>query len=102
MTLIEVVPEIYQKLEKLSNITKIPIKDIASAELGEFFYSIGAIPIIFLDRHLGIKNIKNPISMLEKMNEFIDIRQEYIELLKTKDLVKHIKDWYNPLKKTKK
>lgn len=98
--LIEVESEIYQKLNKLTKITGISIKDIASKELGDFFYSVSDIPLIFLDRHLGIRNIKNPIEMLEKMNKFIDIRQDYIESLKTKDLVKYVNDWHNPLKNT--
>lgn len=96
--LIEVETEIYQKLKKLSTITGIPIKDIASAELASFFYSVGDIPVIFLDRHLGIENVKNPIEMLEKMDEVMKIGSEYIEELKTKDLIKHVEDWHNPLK----
>lgn len=97
-SLIEVESEIYQKLKKLSAITGIPIKDIASAELGSFFESVGDIPVIFLDRHLGIENVKNPIEMLEKMDEVMKIGSEYIEELKTKDLVKHVENWHNPLK----
>lgn len=93
--LIAVEPEIYQKLKKLSEITGISVKDIASAELGDSFYSIGDIPVVFLDRHLGIKNIKNPIEMLEKMDEVINIGSKHLEGLKTKDLIKHVKDWHN-------
>jgi len=93
--IIEVELEIYQKLKKLSEITGISVEDIASAELGDFFYSIGDIPVIFLDRHLGIKNIKNPIEMLEKMDEVINIGSKYLEELKTKDLVKYVEDWHN-------
>jgi len=92
--LVEVESEIYQRLKKLSTITGIPIETIVSKELGDFFYSVGDIPIIFLDRHLGIENIKNPIEILEKMTEVIDIQQEYIEQLKAKDLVKHVEDWH--------
>lgn len=97
--LIEVESEIYQKLKKLSAITGIPIKDIASAEFVSFFDSVGDIPVIFLDRHLGIENVKNPIEMLEKMEEVMNIGSKYIEELKTKDLVKHVENWHNPLKK---
>ena len=96
--LIEVESEIYQKLKKLSAITGIPVKDIASAEFVSFFDSVGDIPVIFLDRHLGIENVKNPIEMLEKMDEVMNIGSEYIEELKTKDLVKHVENWHNPLK----
>lgn len=94
--LIEVDPERYQKLKKLSNITGISIKDIVSIEMGDFFYSVGDIPVIFLDRHLGIKNIKNPIGMLEQMNDIINIAPKYLEELKNKDLVKHVENWHNP------
>ena len=65
----------------------------------DFFYSVGDIPIIFLDRHLGIKNIKNPIGMLEQMNDIIKIAPKYLEELKNKDLVKHVENWHNPKKK---
>ncbi|MHA1291371.1 MAG: hypothetical protein ACTSQJ_01735 [Promethearchaeota archaeon] len=98
--LIEVEPEIYQKLKKLSTITGIPIKNIASAEFVSFFDSVGDIPVIFLDRHLGIENVKNPIEMLEKMDEVMNIGSKYIEVLKTKDLVKHVENWHNPLKES--
>lgn len=95
---IEIESEIYMKLKKLSAITGIPIKDIASAEFGDFFNSVGDIPVIFLDRHLGIENIKNPKEMLEKMDEVINIGSKYLEILKAKDLIKHVEVWHNPLK----
>ena len=97
---IDIDPKIFQKLEKLSNVTGIPKNDIVSGQMKDFFYSVGDIPVIFLDRHLGIKNIKNPIEMLEKMKDIINIPPAYLEELKTKDLVKHVENWHNPLKKT--
>jgi len=97
--LIEVESEIYQKLKKLSEVTGIPMENIVSTEMADFFNSVGDIPVIFLDSHLGIKNIKNPIEMLEKMDDIIHIGPEYLKDLKNADLVKHVECWYNPKKK---
>ena len=91
-------PEIYNKLKKLSEITGIPIEDIVSAELGDFLYSVGDQPLIFLDRHLGIENIEKPFEMLEKMNDVINIGESYLEQLKTQNLVKYVEKWHNPSK----
>lgn len=100
--LIEIETELYQKLNKLSEITGIPVKNIASRELGDFFNSVGDIPVIFLDSHLGIENIKNPIEMLSKMKDVIHIPEGYLKSLKTKkDLMKEVEDWYKPFKKPK-
>jgi len=85
---VEVEPEIYQRVKKLSEVTGIPV-----------FNSVGDIPVIFLDRHLGIKNIKKPIEMLEKMDDIINIGSEYLEDLKTMDLVKHVENWCKPFKR---
>ena len=100
LPLVTVEKELYNKLKKLSEITGIPVEDIASKELEDFFYSVGDIPVIFLDRYLGIENIENPIEMLEKMNKVIDIRNKHLNWLKTQDLVEHVKKWHNLLKKT--
>ncbi len=100
--LIEVDKEIYEKLNKLSEITGILVEDIASRELGDFFYSVGDYPVNFLDRHLGIENIENPIEMLSKMKDVINIPEKYLESLKTKeDLIKEIEEWYKPFKRPK-
>jgi len=96
---VEVEPEIYQRVKKLSEVTGIPVETIVSSELGDFFNSVGDIPVIFLDRHLGIKNIKKPIEMLEKMDDIINIGSEYLEDLKTMDLVKHVENWCKPFKR---
>ena len=98
LSVISLDPENYNKLKKLSEITGIPMKDIVSAELGDFFYSVGDIPIIFLDRHLGIDNIEKPIEMLEKMDKVINIGDKYLNWLKTQDLIKHVENWHNPSK----
>lgn len=96
---VEIEPELYQKLQKLSEITGIPIKDIVSKEMGDFFFSVGDIPVIFLDHHLGIEKIENPIEMLNKISPIINIRESYLRSLKTKeDLIKEIDKWNNPLK----
>ncbi|KKN63007.1 hypothetical protein LCGC14_0506470 [marine sediment metagenome] len=89
-------PEINNKLKKLSKITGISIENIVSAELGDFLYSVGDQPLIFLDRHLGIENIEKPFEMLEKMNDIINIGESYLEQLKTQDLVKYTEKVVNP------
>jgi len=97
--LIEVDPELYQKLKKLSQITGIPIKNIVSKELGDFFFSVGDIPVIFLDCHLGIENIEKPIEMIKNLKDVIHIPERYLESLKTKDdLLKELEEWNHPLK----
>ncbi len=88
-------PEIYIKLKKLAIITGIPMEDIASKELGDFFNSVGDIPVIFLDRHLGIENIENPLEMLEQMNTIINIGDKFLTFLKTQDLTEHVKKWFS-------
>ena len=103
LPLVEVDLEIYQKLKKLSEITRIPIVEIVSKELGDFFYSVGDIPVIFLDRHLGIENIEKPIKMLKNLKALLHISERYLESLKTKeDLLKEIEEWNHPLKNIKK
>ncbi len=102
--LIEVDKEIYEKLNELSEITGIPVTNIASKELGNFFNSVGDIPVIFLDIYLGIENIEKPIEMLERMREVINISDMYFETLKTmkkQDLIKEVEEWYNPFKRPK-
>lgn len=100
--LIEVEKESYEKLNKLSEITGIPVKNIASKELGDFFNSVGDYPENFLDRHLGIENIEDPIGMLHKMKDLINIPEKYLKSLKTKeDLIKEVENWYKPFKRPK-
>ncbi len=100
--LIEIDQDIYRKLNKLSEITRISVKDIASKELGDFFNSVGDYPENFLDRHLGIENIEDPIGMLHKMKDLINIPEKYLKSLKTKeDLIKEVENWYKPFKRPK-
>ncbi len=75
------------------------MKEIVSKTIGDFFYTVGEIPVIFLDRHLGIENIENPIEMLEKMNDIIHIGDPHLNWLKTQDLIKYVTEWKHPLQK---
>lgn len=102
LNLIEVDPDIYQKLKKLSEITGIPIGAIVSMEMGDFFFSVGDNPVIFLNRHLRIENIENPIEMLKIMKDLIHIPENYLESLKSReDLIREIEMWKNPLNSNK-
>lgn len=95
--------EIYNKLKKISEITGIPMGDMASNELEHMLTdTLPEIPLIFLDAHLGIENVENPFEMLEKMNEVINIGDKYLNWLKTQDPVKYVEEWKHPLKDFKK
>ncbi|MFW9872665.1 MAG: hypothetical protein ACFFG0_06140 [Candidatus Thorarchaeota archaeon] len=88
---VELNPELYQKVKKLSEITGISMEDIVSKELDDFLFSVGDQIAIFLDRHLGIENIKNPIEMIRNLKELLHIPKRYIEALKNKEeLLKEI------------
>ncbi|MFW9878788.1 MAG: hypothetical protein ACFFG0_37390 [Candidatus Thorarchaeota archaeon] len=91
---VELEPEIYQKVKKLSEITGISMEDIVSKELGDFFFSVGDQIAIFLDRHLGIENIKNPIETIRNLQDLFNIPKRYVKSLKGKeDLIKEIEDF---------
>ena len=95
--------EIYKKLKKVSEITGIPMEDIANTEIKGFLRDyVSDEPLIFLDKYLGFKNIKDPISIIEKLNDVVNISEEYIEWLKTIDLNAYVDNWNNPLKNLKK
>ncbi len=95
--------EIYKKLKKVSEITGIPMEDIANTEIEGFLRDhVSDEPLLFLDKYIGFKNIKNPISIIEKLNDVVNISEEYIEWLKTIDLNAYVDNWNNPLKNLKK
>lgn len=95
--------EIYNKLKKLCEITGISLEDIANTELKAFLSdNISDEPLIFLDKYLGFKNIKDPIPIIEKMNEVVNLGEDYVAWLKTIDLNAYVDNWNHPLKKLKK
>ena len=97
--LISIDSELYSKLKKISEITGISIENIANNELGHFLKDdLTEEPLIFLDAHLGIKNIKDPLSIIEKLNEVVDIEIKYLEYLKTVDPIEYVEKWYHPSK----
>lgn len=97
--LVEIDLELYQKLNKLSEITGIPVKEIISKEFEVFFFSIGDQIAIFLDHHLGIENIKNPIEIIRNLKDLLNISERYLDSLKKKDdLLKEIGEWKHPCK----
>ncbi|MFW9973225.1 MAG: hypothetical protein ACFFDF_23780 [Candidatus Odinarchaeota archaeon] len=92
--LVEVDTKIYQKLLKLSEITGIPIKKIVSEEFKTFFFSVGDQIAVFLDRHLDIRNMENPIKIIRNLKDLLKISDFYLESLKTKeDLIKEIDEF---------
>ena len=100
--LIEIDLKIFRKLKKLLEITGIPIEDIANTEIKGFLRDhVSEEPLIFLDKYLGFKNVKDPISVIEKLNDVVNISEEYIEWLKSIDLNAYVDDWNNPLKTIK-
>ncbi|KKN61154.1 hypothetical protein LCGC14_0524490 [marine sediment metagenome] len=86
--------ELYQKIKRISEITGISMKDIACNELDHLLTDfIPEEPFIFLDTHLGIENIDNPIEILEQLKEIVNFGDKYFEALKTMDPVKYVKEW---------
>lgn len=101
--LVEIELELYQKLKKISEITGIPIEDMASNELNHLLTDfIPEDPFIFLDAHLGIENVKNPIEIIEQLKEIVNIGDKYFEALKIMDPVKYVKEWNTGRIKTNK
>lgn len=91
---VEINPEVYQKVKKISEITGISMKDMASNELDHLLTDhIPEEPFIFLDTHLGIENVKNPIEIIEQLKEIVNIDNRYFEALKTVDPIKYVKEW---------
>ena len=100
---VELDPELYQKLKKISEITGISMEDMASNELDHILTDfIPEEPFIFLDIHLGIENVKDPITIIEQLKEIINIGDKYFEALKTMDPVKYVKEWNTGRIKTNK
>ena len=101
--LVEIDPELYQKIKKISEITGIPIKDMTSEELDHILTDfLPDEPLIFLDKYLGIENVKNPIEIIEQLKEIVNIGENYFEFLKTVDPIEYVKNWGNFLKKSNK
>lgn len=92
--LVEIDKELYQKLKKISEITGIPLGDMASNELSHLLTDfIPEEPFIFLDIHLGIENVKNPIEIIEQLKEIVNIGDKHFETLRIMDPVKYVKEW---------
>ena len=101
--MVEIDPELYQKLKKISEITGIPIKDMADNELDHILTDfLPDEPLIFLDKYLGIENVKDPIGIIEQLSQIINFGEKYIESLKTVDPIEYVKNWGNFLKKSNK
>lgn len=87
-----------KKLYQISKITGIPVKEIVNNELGGLLSDhMRENPIVFLDSYLGIKNIKDPISMVKTLKPIIDIPDDYMKEIENTDPMFYI-NRYNPYK----
>lgn len=78
--------EIYSKLKKICEITGISMKTIATDEFTTLLFDhIAENPIVFLDMYLGIKNIRDPISIVRKLKPVVDISEKYMEEIENTD-----------------
>ena len=97
LPLISIDLELYKKLKKISEIIGCSIEDIANDELTTAFESsMQGEPLILLDSLIGIKNIENPYSIVEKLKDVLNISDDYLEWLKTVDPIKYVENWKSP------
>jgi len=90
--------ELHDKLYQISKITGIPVKEMVNNELGGLLSDhMRENPIVFLDSYLGIKNIKDPISMVKALKPIIDIPDDYMKEIENTDPMFYI-NRYNPYK----
>lgn len=88
--------ELSDKLYQISKFTGIPVKEIINDELGGLLSDhMRENPIVFLDNYLGIKNIKDPISMVKALKPIINIPDDYMKEIENTDPMDYIKR-YNP------
>ena len=96
---VEIKKEVYDKIKRISEITGIPLKNIITEEIdGVIEAQIKDEPLVFLDAYLGIENIKDPISLIEKFKDIVKISDKFFEYLKTVDPIEYIEKWYHPSK----
>lgn len=94
--LIPVDIEIFKKLQKISEITGISLKDMANEELTHLITDhIKDEPLIFLDTHLGIENIENPLNLIEQMKDLAGISDKFMTWLKDIDPIEYVNNWYH-------
>lgn len=91
--------ELSNKLCQISKITGIPVKEMVDNELGGLLTDHAREnPIIFLDSYLGIKNIKDPLAIVKKLQPILNIPDDWIKELESMDPVDVVKKYNNPLK----
>lgn len=102
LSYIPIKKELYNKLEQISKIVGCSLEDIANDELTTAFEStMRDDPFVFLDSVIGIRNIEDPYSIVEKLKDVLNISEDNLIWLKTIDPVKYIEYWKAPTPQNK-
>ncbi len=96
--LVPIDEELYHKLKQISEITGISVKEIISAEIkGLLFDHVAENPYVFLENFDVYETLKDPLSIVRKMQPIVNISESDMEELEKTDPIEYLKKW-NPLK----
>jgi len=82
LPLVEIDKELYDKLKQISEITGISMKKIIDYEIKDILYNqLTDDPMAFLDRFIGIENIKDLMAIIRKFKTIVDIPDRLMKAL---------------------
>jgi len=86
--------DLYRKLNKVSKIANIPVKDMVNAELNSFLRDhVRENPFIFLDQFRDIEKVEDPISIVRKLQPILKIPEDWMKDLEKIDPIEYCKNY---------